>query len=136
MRFTSPGAAAGRQQRLERLRRDRAAAKPLRALFPAVEQVRIDLKFEGESSASSAPASQSHVLHPPARAFFEFPCPYADCDGQFNLTSAVEATLTSSVRQVQGVLECAGLRARSHSPKHPCQLHLNYTVTANYEPDA
>lgn len=136
MRFTSVGAASGRQQRLERLRRDRAAAKPLRALFPAVEQVRIDLKFEGTPPASSAPASQSHVLHPPARAFFGFPCPYADCDGQFDLSTAVEATLTSSARQVQGALECCGLRARSQAPKHPCQLQLNYTVTANYERDA
>lgn len=135
MRFTSPGAAGVRQQRLERFRHDRAAAKQLRAQFPAVEQVRFDLQFEA-AAASSTPASQSHVLHPPARAFFEFRCPYADCDGQFNLAAVVETTLTSSAQRAVGVLVCSGLRARNHAPNQPCQLQLHYTVTANYHPDA
>jgi hypothetical protein len=122
--------AAARQERMDRLRRDRAAALAIRVAFPAVQQLRLELKFE--STTSSTPAFQSHVLHPPARAFFEFPCPYADCDGQFDLTSAVTAALADPAHQAAGMLECAGLRARDYASKQPCRLHLIYTVTATY----
>src|SRR6266436_4256910 len=115
---------------MERLRRDRAAAQALRVAFPAVQHLRLELKFE--STTSSTPTLQSHVLHPPARAFFEFPCPYSDCDGQFDLTGAVSAALADPVTQAEGMLECAGLRARDHASKQPCQLHLVYSITATY----
>jgi hypothetical protein len=125
--------AAARQERMERLRRDRAAAQALRVAFPAVQHLRLELKFE--STTSSTPTLQSHVLHPPARAFFEFPCPYADCDGLFDLTSAVKAALADPAHQAAGVLECACLRVRDYASKRPCQLHLLYTVTATYHTD-
>jgi len=107
--------AAARQERMDRLRRDRAAALALRVAFPTVQHLRLELKFE--STTSSTPTLQSHVLHPPARAFFEFPCPYADCDGQFDLTSAVKAAL--AIRRISsrgtGVLRpaCTGLRFKA-----------------------
>jgi hypothetical protein len=126
--------AAARQERRDRLRRDRATALALRVLFPAVQQLRLELVFQ--STISSAPAPQSHVLHPPARAFFEFPCPYADCDGQFDLTAAVNAALADPAHRTQGELECSGKRARGVGSKQPCQLRLIYTVTATYQPDA
>jgi hypothetical protein len=117
-------------ERMDRLRRDRAAALALRVAFPAVEQLRLELKFE--SVTSSPPAFQSHVLHPPARAFFEFPCPYADCDGHFDLSSAVNAALASAGRHAEGMLECSGLRAVTQGAKQPCQLHLHYSIDALY----
>src|SRR5205807_10286768 len=123
--------AAARQERTERLRRDRAAAQALRVAFPAVQHLRLELKFE--STTSSTPASQSHLLHPPARAFFEFPCPYADCDGQFDLTSAVNTALADPAHNAEGMLECSGLRAHDYASKRPCQLHLIYAVTATYQ---
>src|ERR1700719_701096 len=126
--------AAARQERMDRLRRDRAAALALRVAFPAVQHLRLELKFE--STTSSTPTLQSHVLHPPARAFFEFPCPYADCDGQFNLTDAVKAALADPAHQAAGVLECSGLRVRDYASKRPCRLHLIYTVTATYHSDS
>ena len=126
--------AAARQERMDRLRRDRAAAQALRVAFPAVQHLRLELKFE--STTSSTPTLQSHVLHPPPRAFFEFPCPYADCDGQFNLTNAVKAALADPAHQAAGVLECSGLRVRDYASKRPCQLHLIYTVTATYHSDS
>src|SRR5438045_2956068 len=52
--------AAARQERMERLRRDRAAAQAVRVAFPAVEHLRLELKFE--STTSSTPTLQSHVL--------------------------------------------------------------------------
>jgi hypothetical protein len=133
MRPAPVSPSASRQVGLDRLRRDRAAALALRVAYPAVQQLRLELKFDG--AATSTPASQSHLLHPPARAFFEFPCPYADCDGQFNLTSAVDRAVADPAHQADGMLECSGLRARDYASRQPCQLHLIYTVTATFQRD-
>lgn len=124
--LTSP--AVARLERRERWRQDRAAALALREVFPAVQELHFELNFE--STATSTPTSQSHVLHPPARAFFEFPCPYSDCDGRFDLTGAVNAALADPAHQTEGMLECCGARARDHGSKQQCQLHLIYAVTA------
>jgi hypothetical protein len=132
MSFTRSSAAA-RQERRDRLRRDRAAAVALRVAFPAVQHLRLELKFE--SSSAKAPTLQSHVLHPPAQAFFEFACPYADCDGLFDLTGAVNAALGDPADRAAGELECSGLRPRDCASKQPCQLHLIYKVTATYHRD-
>jgi hypothetical protein len=120
-----------RQERAERLRRDRAATPALRVAFPAVQQLRLELKFEG--TATNIPAAQSHVLHPPARAFFEFPCPYADCDGHFDLTAAVSALMGSRLAAADGVLKCSGQRLDRSAARIPCQLHLNYAFTVTYQ---
>jgi len=134
MKLASISPAAARQQRREQWRRDRAAALALRIVFPTVQQLRLELTFQ--DAPSCTPAPQSHVLHPPARAFFEFPCPYADCDGQFDLTGAVNDALTHPAHQAQGVLECSGMRPTQNiGSKQPCQLHLNYTVIASYHRD-
>jgi hypothetical protein len=131
VRLGPPNSTNTRQERRDQLRRNRATAQPLRAAFPAVQQVRIELRFEGPSA--STPTSQSHVLYPPAPAFFEYSCPYADCDGQFDLSSAVKAVLADATRPADGVIECNGLRARDHASKQPCLLQLLYTVTATYQ---
>jgi hypothetical protein len=119
-----------RQQRTDQLRRDRAASQSIRVAFPAVQQLRVELKFVG--TTANVPGSQSHVFHPPARAFFTFPCPYANCDGQFDLTSAVNAALDDSDHRAEGTLECCGARAQKFDSKQPCLLHLVYTVTATH----
>lgn len=129
MRLTAPGTGTARQERGERLRRDRAAALTLRASFPAVRELRLELQFAG---TVNAPTSQVHVLHPPARAFFQFPCPYADCDGHFDLNSAVNLALASPVHRAEGIVECFGLRARDHAQKQSCQLQLAYRIIATY----
>jgi hypothetical protein len=115
------------------LRRDRAAASALRVAFPDIQQLRFE--FEFRSSAPSTPASQSHVFHPPAQAFFEFPCPYADCNGQFDLRNAVNIALTDAAHQAKGALECCGMRVRDRGSSQPCGLHLIYSVTAIYQRD-
>src|SRR5579859_1388960 len=130
MNFTRSG--AGRQMRMDRLRRDRAAAVALRVAFPAIQDLRLELQFE--SASSKAPTLQAHVLHPPAQAFFEYPCPYADCDGHFDLTSAVAAAVADPAHHAQGVLECPGLRPGDLASKRPCQLQMIYKVSARYYP--
>jgi hypothetical protein len=119
---------------MEQYRRNRASAQVLRAAFPTVQQLRIELKFAGPTA--TAPTAQSHLLFPPARAFFAFPCPYADCDGQFDLGNAVKSALADATRAADGVLECGGLRARDHALKQPCRLQLLYEVTATYQQEA
>ena len=116
---------------MDQFRRDRATAPVLRATFPALEQLRIELKFEAPSS--SAPTPQSHVLYPPARAFFEYPCPYWDCDGQFDLGGAVRAALADVTHRAEGVLECQGSRIRDRASGRTCLLRLFYEVTATLQ---
>jgi hypothetical protein len=130
VRLASSSSAAARQTREDKLRRDRAAARAIRLEFPTVQWLRLELSFDG--TGPRVPASQVHVMHPPARAFFEFPCPYADCDGQFNLASAVSAALDSEAARTSGMLECTGLRAKDHASKQPCKLHLHYTISPEY----
>ena len=125
-----PAPRVPRDQQREQMRRDRAAAQALRVAFPAVQQLRLELEFSG--AGTILPASQVHVLHPPARAFFEFQCPYADCDGRFDLARAVEAALASPERRATGTLECMGLRARDHLSKQDCALQLRYTIRVTY----
>jgi hypothetical protein len=128
VRFVSSRNADAHQLRMDQLRSDRAAAASLRVAFPAVQQLRVELKFVG--SNANAPGSQSHVLHPPARAFFTYPCPYANCDGQFDLSHAVNAALEEPSLRAEGILECAGLRAQKVDSRHPCQLRVLYTIIA------
>ncbi len=91
MKFAHANQAVTRQGRMDQLRRDRSAAEALRTAFPSLHQLRIELKFEGPFA--NTPTAQSHVLYPPARAFFGYPCPFADCDGHFDLREAVKAAL-------------------------------------------
>jgi hypothetical protein len=125
--------AAKRQERRERLRHGRATALALREVFPAVRQLRLDLIFR--SPGPSTPAMQSHTLHAAAHAFFDFPCPYADCDGQFALGTAVRAALADPTHRAAGELECSGKRAVRAGASELCGLHLSYTVTASFQAD-
>lgn len=129
MKFAPSGIT--RQERKDQLRRDRATAQVLRTAFPSLQNLRIELRFEG--GGSSTPTPQSHVLYPPAPAFFEYRCPYSDCDGQFDLGSAVKTATADAKHQAQGVLVCRGSRGLDPSSRRPCLLQLNYDVTATYQ---
>lgn len=125
--------AAKRQERRERLRRNHATALALREVFPAVQQLRLEFLFRG--TGSTTPAMQSRTLHAAARACFEFPCPYADCDGQFDLSTGVKAALADPTHHATGELECSGERAVRVGASELCRLHLDYTVTASFQAD-
>jgi hypothetical protein len=122
--------AAERQQRRDRLRIDRAAARAMREVFPTVQQLRLDLSFQGPTA--TVPATQSHTLHTAARAFFKFQCPYADCDGYFDLGAATLAAVADPAHLTTGTVACLGKRARQVGAKESCQLRLNYIVTASF----
>lgn len=121
---------ASRVAQRERMRLDRAAARVVCVAFPRVQQLRLELEFSG--AGANVPAGQAHVLHPPARAFFEFQCPYGDCDGRFDLTDAVDSALSSPEHRTMGTLQCTGLRARDYLSKQTCALHLQYAIHVLY----
>lgn len=123
-----PKPAAARQDRGEQLRRARATAQLLRAVFPSVAQLRIDLRFD--DAGASPPAEQAHLLYPPAPAFFTYRCPYADCDGEFALESAVRRAVAQRDHRETGSLQCAGMRPSEPGVKSPCGLRLAYAITA------
>lgn len=125
--------AAKREVRRERFRRSHATALPLREAFPAVQQLQLELLFRGPGS--STPPMQSHTRHAAARAFFEFPCPYADCDGQFDLSTAVKTAVADAAHRTTGELECSGSRVVRMGASELCGLRLTYTVTAAFQPD-
>src|ERR1700752_1478861 len=109
MKLALVSPAIARQERRERLRRDRAAALALREVYPGVLQLRLELLFQG--STLNNPSQQSHTLHAPARAFFEFPCPYDDCAGPFDLGADVKTAVCVPMRSSAGKQRCSGNRA-------------------------
>jgi hypothetical protein len=122
--------AVTREGRADQLRRARAAAQVLRAAFPEVEQLRIELSFADPSSIS--PASQVHMLYPPARAFFTYPCPHSDCDGEFELERAIRMAVSDATHGTQGSLLCGGSRPGEGGSRRPCELRLAYVITTRH----
>ena len=112
----------------QRWLRDRAAARTLRSAFPGIGRIRVDLTFQ--DTAAVSPGAQSHAVYPAARAFFEFLCPHADCDGTFDLTAAASLAMTSSSAHADGTLDCRGTRPRPGMTKGPCGLSVRYTIVA------
>lgn len=132
MRLGPGRGAPARQDRAAQWRREQAAAPKLGAMFPAVEQLRFELSFEGGGTCTPVP--QAHILHPAARAHFFFPCPYADCDGWFELTAAVNAAVEDPSHRIEGTLECGGSRASGFVSKPHCHLRVYFTLTAACSP--
>lgn len=120
------------RERKERLRKARDAAQTLRSAFPQAAQVTVHLQFP--PIAAPPHAAQSFVIYPAARAFFEYPCPYGDCDGVYELGAAAIQALTQE-QSVSGSLECVGLRSRNGLQRQPCGLVMNYTIVAQYGPE-
>jgi hypothetical protein len=125
MKLTSVGPEGARNLLREKQRRNRLAAKALRVQFPQFATVRVDLVFSDE--ASQPPAPQSIVLHPPARAYFVYPCPYASCTGELDLAANVDHIAEHGEAHATGHATCKGER---HGPqgKGPCDLHIEYSI--------
>jgi hypothetical protein len=130
MKFASASAANGRSQMRERQRRDRAATRLMREKYPQIASLRLEFSFIDD--VPFPPAPQVTEMHPPTKAYFVFPCPYADCDGEFDLASAVD-TLAKGARDNTGHLKCCGQRNRDRNGRSACELTLNYSLTARSE---
>jgi hypothetical protein len=127
MKFAYAGPASGRVAMRERQRRDRLSTPALRVRYPQFQSVRIEFKFI--DSGPFTPAAQATVLHPAACAYFSFPCPYSDCDGEFNLSSQVSAMAREQGAHSAGELKCAGHRNGEAGPM-ACGLTLKYSIAA------
>ncbi len=124
----TPG--ASRKERIEQSLRARATSDTVRTAFPAVEHIRLTLTFI--ETTEPAPAPQTLVLHPPAQAYFAFPCPWSDCDGQFDLGTMARDAIERRKTTLDGSLVCDGQRARNRSARLPCGLRVNYSLGVQY----
>jgi hypothetical protein len=106
-------------------------ALPLKRAFPRVTMLKLRLVFNDGSELP--PAAQTHSLHPPAQAFFRFPCPFSDCDGEFDLTPVVEGMAKSLARDELRSLECQGVRVRDRATGHLCGLKLECSIQMDSE---
>jgi hypothetical protein len=119
------GPAKAREHQREKQRRDRLAAKELRVQFPQFATLRVDLVFNDE--VSQPPAPQSIVLHPPARAYFIYPCPYAGCSGELDLAANVDDIAAQGTAHAAGHVRCNGER-HGRLGMGPCDLHIEYSI--------
>lgn len=117
--------------RRDQLVKERTQAAPLRQAFPRVEQLRIELDFNDARGRAHSP--QVHTLYPAARAFFRFACTCTDCDGDYDLDSAVTALLNNAAkgtRTARGTLVCDGARRDLRADGATCSIHINYRLTS------
>ena len=126
MRFASVSQAGGRDATRERQRRGRIGAQTMRARYPSLATLQLDFEFSDRTEF--LPAPQVTVFHPPAPAYFCFPCPYSDCDGEFDLTKAVDLAVSSHDGEARGQGQCAGMRHRAVA----CTLCLEYSISPRW----
>jgi hypothetical protein len=127
------------ETRRDRLLVERDRSISLARMFPGIERLRIDLAFSEDSPRMPLPSSQLHTLFGTAAAFFRFPCPCSDCDGDFDLTNEItqlfankRAGRRSASRS--GQLACSGERFRTHPTLHvACPMRLTFTLTSELQ---
>jgi hypothetical protein len=119
---------AGEERRNSRLR-DRDRSQTLRAAFPKVDQIRVELTFSDPLHA--APSPQSFSFFPSARAFFRFACPCLDCDGEFDVGERVAKLATGpgrASRTTTAQQTCPGVRARDRINGNRCPITLDCKI--------
>jgi len=126
MKLKTVGPEGARNLLREKQRRNRLMSKELRVQFPQLSSIRLDFAFSDETS--QPPAAQSIVLHPPARAYFVYPCPYASCNGEFDLAAPVADVASQGHDHSAGHTRCKGERVRGRQGKTPCDLHIEYQI--------
>ena len=120
--------------RRDQLLGERDRSQRLSRAYPDIEQLHIELMFSETGVRAPAPSSQLHILHGAAAAFFRFPCPCADCDGDFDLATEI-GTLLENGRGARrtatraGHMGCRGTRFRNHSTlQSACPTQLKFSL--------
>jgi hypothetical protein len=129
MKFTTVGSEGARNLLREKQRRGRLAAKELRVQFPQFPTLRLSFAFSDASA--QPPAAHSIVLHPPARAYFVYPCPYSDCTGEIDLADAVAHVAEHGHSHTTGHTRCTGTRVRGRAGKTACDLGIEYSISVD-----
>jgi|SRR5581483_11898720 hypothetical protein len=106
-------------------------APALRVSFPNVVELRIELAFDAENGWE--PSTQVHVLHPPSRAAFRYPCPFTGCSGSFDLDASLRILLGAGSSGLSASSCCSGVRPFDRSTGKSCGVRLHYRVDVLYE---
>jgi hypothetical protein len=137
VKVPSRKAVSAAAQRRNDLQADRAKSATVRELFPQVGVIHVDLDFGDKSGRPPSP--QRHSLYPPARAFFRFICPCADCDGDFDLAAAVTELVKAGApvkraagRSVTGRSLCQGTHWRDSTHSESCRIELTFRVVVSF----
>lgn len=131
MRIVSRTTRSLLEQKREKSLRKRQAAGPLAKAYPDVERVRIQLRFL--PTTGTVPAAQTHELYSSAPAYFEFACPFGDCDGSYDLNAFALPLIGNGDAQASGSLHCSGTRTGSNLTRQPCNLRVDYWIAAQYQ---
>jgi hypothetical protein len=134
MRFPSRNKVPTARDRADLMRKRRADSATLRDASPGTALVNVHLNFL--PLAAPPHAAQSFVLYPAARAFFEYPCPYGDCDGIYDFSADAKRALGYEKKCITGTVECSGVRSRDGGQKQPCGLRVSYSISAERASDA
>jgi hypothetical protein len=134
MRFPSRNKLPTARDRADQMRKRRADSSTLREVSPGTALVNVHLNFLPLSAPPHA--AQSFVLYPAARAFFEYPCPYGDCDGIYDFSAEAKRALGHEKKCITGTVECSGMRSRDGTQKQPCGLRVSYSISVELAPDA
>jgi len=116
----------GRNATRDRQRIGRTGAQSLRQRYPALSSLQLDFDFSDANEF--IPSPQVTVFHPPAPAYFCFACPYSDCDGEFDLTKAVDLAVSSGETQTGGQVRCVGTRHGGVA----CTLCLEFSISPHH----
>jgi len=109
---------------------DRTRAPELRVLFPAVAQLRVELAFCLD--AHRPPTFQTFTLHPPASAYFRYPCPVSGCTGEFKLDIPAMRLMRESRTGMVDETTCLGVRPKDRVTGKPCGTRLTFKIDASY----
>src|SRR5262249_20288754 len=115
------------RDRAEAMRKRRADSAKLHDVSPRTSRMNVQLNFR--PLAAPPHAAQSFVLYPAARAFFEYPCPYGDCAGVYDLSAEAQRVLTQDRKRVSGTFECVGVRSRVGAENQACGLKVSYAIS-------
>jgi hypothetical protein len=121
--------------RREQMLNARTRAAALRDIYPELGQLGIELVFDDRIAPKPSP--QLRTLYPAAPAFFRFPCPCTDCDGDFDLTAAVAGLVEKSsgrkptAMSASGTLTCVGVRLRDRADNRVCTMAVTYKLVAS-----
>jgi len=122
-----------RQSMSKPVRGDLPAPAPsfaLRALFPDVEELTIELEFAHEFGWS--PSNQLRILRPAALASFRYPCPFPGCSGWLDLDEPTQALLQNHEKSLVAELYCTGVRPKDRPIGKTCNVHVRYRIVATY----
>ena len=118
--------------RQAKLQAQLAAAGPLRDRYPQLGELQVDLAF-ASCTADPSPSAQRFTLYPAARAYFQYRCPCADCDGVMDLGDAIRDLVASAAQspgRSSGQLTCQGVRLRDSAFSQPCTMQVKYQLRA------